>query len=150
MFVAAIRCKKCFRLIALPIVGASDHSPWPEDGRARNVMCLGCLHAFEYTSRDVRRQQVCSGKSGGIAMPTSIYYVQTRCLCQDCKAPARFNVIADKQKDHRQLNCIARGKALYGKAYCEARHQLTGPAAVIVAIGIDSDWIEVLERQRLA
>jgi hypothetical protein len=95
----------------------------------------------------VCRHHVCFGKSGNIATPTSIYFVQTKCLCHDCNAPARFNVIADKQKDHRQLTRIARGKALYGKAYCEARHQLVGPASSIVAIGIDTDWIRVLEQR---
>jgi hypothetical protein len=77
-------------------------------------------------------------------MPTSVYYVQAKCLARDCTAFARFNVIADKLRDSRRLTQIARGKALYGKAYCDARHQLIGPAAGIVAIGVDADWPNVL------
>ena len=144
MFVAALRCKKCFRLIVLPQVEPTDRLPWPEDGRARNLMCLGCLQAFEYTAKDVRRERVWSGKSSCASLHTCVYYVQAKCLARNCEALVRFNVIADKSRDNRQLSQIARGKALYGKAYCEARHQLTGPAVSIVAIGVDADWPNIL------
>ena len=150
MFLAMIRCVKCFIPIVLPQTTSMGGFPWPADGQPRNLICLGCLQAFQYYPSDVRRDWSLTVSSGAVASQRVVYFVDTKCSTGGCTSHIRLNVIADKVKDSRPLSQIVKGKAEYaGSTSCSNRHQAKGAVSGILAIGPDSDWPHISPTQAL-
>lgn len=112
--------------ILLPLPIRREKSPnrllWPKDGNPRNILCLHCMHAYEYTRQDVQSGR---GDIRGLneepAVDTMLR-IEARCDETDCGFPVYILLPAtiETERVFAPAEWFQRGK--HGVVRCSRNH----------------------------